>query len=472
MTEQMKRYGLYGLAVVGIAILLGGIWWLATSAASAGYSPSFVISVAVFVLVLVAISLRWLHETAAALLGAVAIWLIHYIGSTFFPSLNLIGFEESMSFVDWNVIFLILGMMIFMSMFSETGVFGWLAFRAFRLARGNAWLLGMALVTLTGMISALLNDVTAILLIVPVSIVIAQTVGVYPFAYVIPEVLASNIGGAATIIGDPPSMIVGSHVGLSFVEYLVNMAPIAILCMVPLLVITSWLYRHEFSKAREQLSPTLVKQLEADVRITDADLLLKAGLVGVVTIILFFTGDVFGMPPSVIALIGAAVLVAWVRPDMHRMLREVDWTTLVFFICIFVLVAALEKTEVIACLAGVIGDLAGDDLTLATLLMVWVPGVASGIVANIPFTVTALPIADFLSATIQGADNMVLYWALILGADLGGNATFLGSAPNFVAVGLLAQAGYRLSFGRFMRDGVAVTIVTLLLATAWLLVRY
>jgi Na+/H+ antiporter NhaD/arsenite permease-like protein len=190
------------------------------------------------------------------------------------------------------------------------------------------------------------------------------------------------------------------------------------------------------------------------------------------TMILFFTGDVFGLPPSVIALTGAALLVAWVRPDMHHMLREVDWTTLVFFICIFVMVGALEAAEVISWIAGIIGDLAGDNLTLATLLMVWIPGIASGIVANIPFTVAALPIADLLTTTIPGAGNLVLYWALILGADLGGNATYLGSAPNFVAVGLLAAGGYRLSFGRFMRDGIPVTIVTLLLATAWLLLRY
>jgi len=377
-----------------------------------------------------------------------------------------------MLFVDWNVIFLILGMMIFMAMFSETGVFNWMAFRAFRLARGNAWLLGMALVLLTGLVSAFLNDVTAILLLVPLSIEIAQAVGIHPFAYVIPEVLASNIGGAATIIGDPPSTIVGSHVGMSFVEYMVNMAPIAILCLFPLLVLTTLLYRREFGGARERLSPALVARLEVDARITDRGLLVKTALVGTLTLVLFLTGDIVGMPPSVIALTGAAILVAWVRPDMHRMLREVDWTTLVFFIGIFVVVGGLEESGVISWIAGMIGDLAGDSLTIATILMVWIPGIASGIVANIPFTVAALPIADYLTATIPGAQNGVLYWALILGADLGGNSTYLGSAPNIVAVGLLAQAGYRLSFGRFMRDGVPVTLVTLVLATLWLLIRY
>jgi len=469
----VKRYVLYGLAVVGIAGLVGGIWWLLAQPADSGYHPSFIISSSIFILVFVAISLRWMHETAAALLGAAAIWLVHYIGGAFFPALQIIDFEESMTFVDWNVILLIMGMMIFMAMFSETGAINWVAFRIFRLSKGNAWLLLMSLVILTGVLSAFLNNVTAILLIVPLSIEIAQTVGVHPFAFVIAEVLASNIGGAATIIGDPPSTIVGSHLGLSFVEYLVNMAPIAILCMIPLLIIIYFLYRRELGEAKQKFSPALMAQLEADALITDVPLLRKSGLVGLLIMILFFTGDYFGgIPPSVIALSGAALLVAWVRPDMHRMLHEVDWTTLIFFISIFIIVGGLEATGVIAWLAGMIYNLAGDALKTATILMVWIPGIASGIVENIPFTVAALPIADFLTATIPGAENTVLYWALILGADLGGNATILGSAPNIVAVGLLAQAGYRISFGRFMRDGVPVTIATLLLATAWLLIRY
>jgi len=458
---------------VGIISLVGGIWWLLAQPSDGGYGPAFFISTSIFLLVFAAISLRWMHETAAALLGAAAVWLVHYIGGTYFPALHIIDFEESMTFVDWNVIWLIMGMMIFMAMFSETGAINWISFRTFRMAKGNAWLLVMSLVILTAVLSAFLNDVTAILLVVPLSIEIAQTVGIHPFAFVIPEVLASNIGGAATIIGDPPSTIVGSHIGLSFVDYLVHMAPIAILCMIPFLIIISFLYRRDLAGAKEQFSPALMARLEADAHITDFPLLRKSGLVGLLMIILFFTGDYFGgIPPSVIALSGAAILVAWVRPDMHRMLHEVDWTTLIFFISIFIIVGGLEATGVIAWMAGIIGDLAGDSLKMATILMVWIPGIASSIVANIPFTVASLPIADLLTATIPGAENGVLYWALILGADLGGNATILGSAPNIVAVGLLGQAGYRLGFGRFMRDGVPVAIATLLLATVWLLVRY
>lgn len=422
---------------------------------------------------LAAIGFRWMHETSAALLGAVAVWLVHYIGGTFIPALEIIDFEEAMAFVDWNVIFLTLGMMIFMAMFSETGVLRWLAFRAFGLARGNAWLLGLILVLLTGVTSSFLNNVTAMLLLVPLSIQIAEAAGVHPFTYAIPEVMAANIGGAATIIGDPPSTIVGSALGLGFFEYAVEAAAVVAVSLLLLVGLTGWMYRRELTGAKKGTSPGLIRQLEAGAKITDPKLLRKAGVVGVATLILFLIGELFGLPASVIAMAGAVWLIVWVRPDMHRMLREVDWTTLFFFIGIFVVVGGLEKAGVIEWMALAIGKLAGDSRSLATVLMVWISGGMSGVVDNIPFTVAALPIAEELSGAIEAVKGSpVLYWALILGADLGSNLTYVGGAANIVAVGLLAQAGYRMSFGRFMRDGAVVTACTLLAATVWLLIRY
>lgn len=469
----MKRYWPIALAGVGFVALGSVSVWLLPGAGNGRYGPSFFIMAGIFLLVFAAISLRWMHETAAALMGAVAVWLVHYVGGTFFPALHIISFEESMAFVDWNVIFLILGMMIFMAMFSESGVFHWLAFRAFRLARGNAWLLGLILVLLTSLTSSFLNNVTAILLLVPLTIQIAETVGVHPFAYVIPEVLASNIGGAATLIGDPPSTLVGSHLGLGFFEYVVEVAPVVSLCLLVLLGLAAWLYRHDLAAAKGQISSTLVAQLEARAHITDLPLLCKASVVGAGTLLLFFVGELFDLPPSVVALSGATALIVWVRPDMHRMLREVDWTTLFFFIGLFVLVDGLEKVGIIQTVAQVIGHLAGDSLTAATVLMVWVSGAVSATVDNIPFTIAALPIADLLSSSIHTTQaGQALYWALIYGADFGGNGTYIGGAANIVAAGLLAQAGYRVSFTRFLRDGVPVTVATLLVATLWLLLRY
>jgi Na+/H+ antiporter NhaD/arsenite permease-like protein len=367
-----------------------------------------------------------------------------------------------------------MGMMIFMAILAETNIFKWLAFRLYQGAKGNVWLIVVALVTLTGFISAFLNNVTAMFLMVPLSIQIAIVIGFNPLAIVIPEVLASNIGGAATLIGDPPSTIVGSHIRLSFGEYLVNMAPVAIVCMVALIIINWFQYRKDFTKSRKPVSATLVEQLASESQITNYTTLYKALVLAIITFVGFLLADQFNhMPPGVVALSGAAFLIIWVRPDMHRMLREVDWTTLLFFIGLFIVVGAMEATGAIHWLSTRIASLAGESVYQAALLILWVSGIASGIVENIPYTVAALPVTDYLTSIFPGAaQSKIIYWALILGADLGGNSTYLGSASNIVAVGLLAQAGYRLSFRRFMRDGVPVTFITLLIASFWLIIRY
>lgn len=432
------------------------------------------ISTGIFLLVFLAISLHLLHETAAALLGAAAVFLVNYIGGHYFPALLLLPFEDAMAVVDWNVIFLIMGMMIFMAILAETNIFKWIAYCLYVAAKGNALLIASFLILLAGITSAFLNDVTAILMLVPLSIQISVAIGLNPLAVVIPMVLASNIGGAATLIGDPPSTIVGSHIGISFGDYFVNMAPVAVICLLALLVINWVLYRSEFSNTKQTVSESLAEQMSSESQITNHPTLYKASLISLITFVGFFTADFFDhMPPGVVALSGAAMLIVWVRPNMHHMLREVDWTTLLFFIGLFVVVGAMEASGVIDWLATRVILIAGDSLDRAALLTTWVSGIASAIVANIPFTVAALPVADHLSANIPGAlENRLIYWALILGADLGGNATYLGSAPNIVAVGLLAQAGFRLTFRRFMRDGVPVTIITLIIASIYLLVRY
>lgn len=435
-------------------------------------NPAFFFAAATFLVVFGLISFRVIHETVAALLGAVIMMGLTYTLGTFNDEFWIISFERAVAFIDFNVIFLIMGMMIFMAVMGQTGLFQWLAFRAYRITRGKTWLLAIALTGLTGVISAFLNDVTAILLMVPISIQIALMMRLHPFAFVIPEVLASNIGGAATLIGDPPSTIVGSHLNLGFTQYALNMAPLAVLTMLALFGLISLIYRKDYFGSPFRPSPDLLARLEVEARITDARLLRRSLFLMSVTLVLFLIEDLIGMPPSVVALIGATLLLVWVKPDVSHMLREVDWTTLVFFMALFILVGGIEEVGLIHMVAGAIGQLAGENLTLALLLMVWVTGVASGIVANIPFTIAALPVADFLTRTIPGAHSQVLYWALIAGADFGGNATYLGSAPNIVAAGLCDRAGYRMTFVDFLRVGAPITFVTLVVASLWLWLRY
>ncbi|MFN2225133.1 MAG: SLC13 family permease [Anaerolineae bacterium] len=436
------------------------------------FNPAFFIATGIFLVVFGFISFNVLHETIAAFLGAAAMLGVTYFLGSFNADFWIISFHRAIHFIDFDVIFLLLTMMIFMAVMSQTGIFQWLAFRAFRLAGGNAFLVTAVLVTITAATSAVLNDTTVMLLMAPVSIQIALALKIRPASIVVPEVLASNIGGAATLIGTPPNTIIGSYVGLSFNQFLAHMLPIAVMAMVILLFMTRWLYRGEFGREETSASGALVKQLEAGARITDPALLRKSLFLFGVTMVLFFIEDLFHMPPAVVAILGSTALLLWVRPDVGEMLREVDWTTLVFFMCLFMMVGAVQEVGLIQVIAESVKNLAGDNLLVATLLVIWVSALASAIVANIPFTAAMVPVTVYLTHTIPGAENNVLYWALALGAGLGGNATYIGSAPNIVASGILDRAGFRLKFADFSKVGAPVTFVTLLVPTLWILLRY
>jgi Na+/H+ antiporter NhaD/arsenite permease-like protein len=436
------------------------------------FNPAFFIATGIFFVVFIVISFNVLHETIAAFVGAAAMLAVTYFAGSFNADFWIISFHRAIQFIDFDVIFLLLTMMIFMAIMSQTGVFQWLAFRAFRLAGGNAFLVTAVLVVITGATSAVLNDTTVMLLMAPVSIQIALALKIQPASIVVPEVLASNIGGAATLIGTPPNTIIGSYVGLSFNQFLAHMLPIAVMGMILLLFMTRWLYRTEFGGEGSSASGTLVKQLEAGAQITDPILLRKSLLLFGVTMVLFFAEDLFHMPPAVVAILGSTALLLWVRPDVGEMLREVDWTTLVFFMCLFMMVGGVQEVGLIQVIAESVQNIAGDNLLLATLLVVWVSAFASAIVANIPFAAAMVPVTVYLTHTIPGAENNVLYWALALGTGLGGNATYIGSAPNIVAAGVLDRAGFRLKFADFSKVGVPVTFVTLLVPTLWILLRY
>ncbi len=439
---------------------------------SYAFNAAFFIATGVFLVVFGLISFSVIQETIAAFLGAAIMLGVTYTLGSFWPDFWIISFEHAIRFIDFGVIFLLMSLMIFMAIMSQTGVFAWLAFKSYQIARGNAFVLAAILVAVTGFTSSILNNVTVMLLMAPISVEIALMLGIHPFSLVIPEVLASNVGGAATLIGDPPNTMIGSYVGLTFNQFLFNMGPISLAMMIVLLIMTAWMYRQEYSQARSQISLTLLQRLEEDSKITDPELLRKSLLVFTATMILFFVEDLFHMPPSVVAILGATALLLWARPSMEEMLKEVDWTTLVFFMTLFIVVGGIQEVGMIPAIADVIKNLAGDNLLTATMLVVWVSSFASAVVANIPYTAAVLPIIVYLTNTVPGADNDVLYWALSVGACLGGNATFIGAAPNIVAAGVLDRTGYRLSFTDFLKIGVPVTFVTILLPSIWLMVRY
>jgi Na+/H+ antiporter NhaD/arsenite permease-like protein len=436
------------------------------------FNPAFFLATGIFVVVFGVISFNALHETIAALLGTAAMLGVSYFAGSANADYWIIGFHRAIDFIDFDVIFLLMTMMIFMAIMSDTGVFQWLAYQSFRLGRGDAYFVTAGLVLITGVTSAVLNDTTVMLLMAPVSIQIALALGIQPAAIVIPEILASNIGGAATLIGTPPNTVIGSYVGLTFNQFLGNMLPIAVMGMALLLVMTRMLFRTEFDRERAEVSENYVERLEARSRIENPTLLRKSLLLFSLTLGLFFLADIFLMPAAVVAILGSTALLLWVRPNVHDMLREVDWTTLVFFMGLFMMVGGIQEVGLIQLIAESVRKVAGGDLLLATMMIIWVSAIASALVANIPFASAIVPVTVFLTQTIPGAENNVLYWALALGAGLGGNATYIGSAPNIVAVGILDRAGYRLKFHEFSRIGVPVTFVTVLVPSIWILIRY
>ncbi|MCD6289932.1 MAG: ArsB/NhaD family transporter, partial [Anaerolineae bacterium] len=433
---------------------------------------AFFVTLIIFLLSFIAISFRLLHETVAAMGGATLLLAVSYLLGSHWPSFYILSFDEAMHHIDFDVIFLILGLMIFVAITGSTGVFQWMAYSAYRASRGNAWTLAVILILITASASAFLNNVTIMLLIAPVTVEIALMMGVNPLAFLIPETLASNIGGTATLIGDPPNTLIGSYAHLTFASFLTNLAPIVVLLIAVFIGITWLLYREEYARAQR----THPEELEAHVwkgsRISDPGLLRKSIVMAAVTLVLFFLGDALEMPPAVAALIGSVGLMLWARPSIHDMIQEVDWTTLLFFMSLFILVGALEDVGAIQIIAEFIGRVAGDNLSLAVILILWLPALGSAVTENIPFAAAMLPVAGYLTQTIPGASNHVLYWALALGTDLGGNATTIGAAANIVTAGIAERAGYTLSFKRFARVGVPVTLVMLTISTLYLLLRY
>jgi len=433
---------------------------------------AFFIAVGIFLLVLTLIGFKVVHETVASLLGASLMLGVSYILGTFDRDFRIISFERAISFIDFDVIFLVMSLMIFVALLSRTGLFQWLAFQAYKLGGGKPYVIAGALSLLTAFISAFLNNVTVMLLIGPVTIEMALMLGIHPVSFLIPEVLASNVGGAATLIGDPPNTIIGSYAHLSFNEFLLNLGPVVLLSYLALMAVVFLLYRGQYRRKMEEPSPELLEQLKREAAIKDKATLKKTLLVAVITVMLFFSGELFKAPPGVVALLGATALLLWVRPGVEEMLKEVDWTTLVFFMSLFIMVGGIYEVGLIHMVADFVRNLAGGSLTVTALFLIWVSALFSALVANIPFTAAMLPVVAYLTSTIPGASNNALYWALAMGACFGGNATTIGAAANIVTVGLADRAGYEIGFADFLKVGLPATVATLVVASLWMIIRY
>ncbi|MBW8011948.1 MAG: ArsB/NhaD family transporter [Chloroflexi bacterium] len=434
-------------------------------------NPAFWIASVIFVIVLVLIATGKLHNTLAAMLGMSLLFIISYIGGYINEDLFIFDFEGSLNYVDWNVIFLIMGMMIVIAIVEKTGIFQWLAFFAYRISGGRMWLLLTILMLITGVASAFLDNVTTMLLMTPISVQIALALGINPLALLMPEVMASNVIGVSTLVGTPTNILIGSYGDISFNDFLTNLTPGVILAFIGLLLYCGLIFRKDLAKAHAP-SPLLLEKLAEHGEITQPVHLKKAGWVGLGMVILFVFGEKIHLLPAVTALIGATALLVWIKPNIEEMIEEVDWTTLVFFISLFIVVGAIQEAGLISFIATGISQMVGSSLILSMLAVIWLSAILSTIIANIPFTAAMLPVIGFLTATVPGANTKVLFYCLSVGSAMGGNGSLIGASANMVTAGIAEAAGFRISYGYFLKKGFPALLITVSLATIWLLIRF
>lgn len=420
--------------------------------------------VSIFVLAYVLIATEWVHRVVVALSGAGLILLFRFLSARE-------AFQSERFGIDWNVIFLLLGMMVIVGVLRHTGLFEYLAIWSAKRARGRPFRMLVALMLLTAVASALLDNVTTVLLVAPVSLLLAERLGLPPVPLLISEVMASNIGGTATLVGDPPNILIGSQANLSYVDFLVNLAPLVVILMGVLIWMTGMLFRRALAEHPELVDEIMALDERESLR--DKPLLVRSLLVLVLVTLGFVLHGVLHYEPSVVALLGAGVLLLVARREPGQFLAEVEWPTLLFFMGLFIMVGALVKAGVVTDLAQDAIRLTGGNLLVSTLMILGISAILSALVDNIPYVATMAPLVHEMVRSFAAASPAtVLWWALALGADLGGNATAIGASANVVVLGLAERSGHRIRFVEFAKYGGFVTAVTIGLSAAYLWIRY
>ena len=420
-------------------------------------------AVTVFLIAYAFIATEKINRVAVVCAGAA---LMIIIGATNADA----AFYSHETGIDWNVIFLLLGMMIIVGVIHKTGLFEFLAIKAIQLAKGRPRQAFVYLLMLVAFCSALLDNVTTIMLAVPMTIMVAKYLKVHPVPFILAEVFISNIGGAATLIGDPPNIIIASKADLDFNSFLIHMAPMVLVVLAVIIPMLVLMFNKDLRNNAEDRKNVMT--LDASSFIQDKALLIKSLVVLTLVIIAFVLHSVLHLEPSVIAMIGAGALVMISNLKPNEFARDVEWGTLVFFAALFIMVGALVNVGALKMVADAIGSSVGNDGALAAGAIVVVSALASGIVDNIPYVTSMAPVVQQLNDTITTISNDGLWWALAFGADFGGNMTIVGASANVVAVGLAYASGYKITFWQFAKYGIPVTVVSTAMALPYVLIRY
>ena len=398
-----------------------------------------------------------LNRTVVALLGAIAMVVFHILSQ-----------EEAFHVIDFNTIGLLVGMMTIVNILKRTGIFQYIAIKTAKLSKGSPWKIMLYFSVVTAVASALLDNVTTILLIAPVTFVITETLGLNPVPFLITEVLTANIGGTATLIGDPPNIMIGGATNLSFMDFLINLGPVVVVIFIVVLLLLKFIYGSQLKISEENKAK--IAEFDETKTITDPVLLKKSGIVLIGTIIGFAIHQSFGLESATIALLGAGILLLISKVDVEEILTEVEWPTIFFFMGLFIMVGALEEIGVIEVVANQLISLTHGNVFVTTMLILWVAAIASAFLDNIPFVATMIPLIHSIGAT--GMDTTSLWWALALGACLGGNGSVVGATANVIVSGMLHKKGYKLTFGDFLKIGFPLMLISVFISMIYLIIFY
>ena len=433
------------------------------------HSHAIPVSAAILLVAYVFIATEKIPKVTVALLGAALTLILGLLGQD-----KLVNGEFDLgyfiNFVDFNVIFLLVSMMIIVSIATRSGMFNWIANEMLKMTKGKPKLILISLAFFTAIVSAFLDNVTTVILIMPVTFVIAKEFDTDPIPFLITEVLASNIGGTATLIGDPPNIIIGARAGLSFMDFLNELTVIVALIFLTVVSVLIFLFRKSLKSTPEKMAH--VANLDNSKTITDKGLMIRSMITLALVILGFVTHDITHIDAYIFAVAGASFLLLFEKPK--EIYRDVEWLTIFFFVGLFIIIGGFEANGGIAFLADKLIQFTSGSLDMATMLILWGSGLLSGIIDNIPYTATMAPLIAQVQHTIpySGAGHHPLWWALSLGACLGGNLTIIGAAANVIVSETATVKGHPISFMRFMKYGALATFISLALSSIYLFVRY
>lgn len=416
-----------------------------------------IIAVAVFLIVILLIITERVHRTAAAMAGAMVLILT-----------GVMSADKALSYIDFNTIGVLVGMMIFVAIVRRSGMFEYIAVRAAKAVHGDPWKIMVAFTLITAVLSAILDNVTTVLLVGPMSIAIARMLKIDPVPFLMGQILASNVGGTATLIGDPPNIMIGSAAHLSFMDFLENTGFAVLFILAVLILLMKIVYEKKIELGT--VDTGAIEKLDPSKSITNRALMKKGIIVLICVIVGFMFHDKLGIESSVIALTAAAVMLIIGREDVNEAIQDVEWTTILFFMSLFVVVGGLTETGIIKELASKIIDATNGHPMVTMLVLLWASALLSSILDNIPFVATLIPL--ILAMQADGIDVTSFWWAISLGACLGGNGTMIGASANVVLSDISTKHGYPITFKSYLKVGMPFMLLSIVIATVFLVVKF